>query len=79
MSGLLLVFLVALIFVVLYQVARSSEMVARIQGEEVFDKKRNKILAFSMLVLMVAFLIGIYCLSSIYDASHGSSSCIRSW
>jgi cytochrome c oxidase subunit 2 len=60
MSGLLLVLLVALIFVVLYQVARSSEMVARIQGEEVFDKKRNKILAFSMLVLMVAFFVGIY-------------------
>jgi cytochrome c oxidase subunit 2 len=60
MSGLLLVLLVALIFVVLYQVARSSEMVARIQGEETFDKRRNKILAYSMLVLMVAFFIGIY-------------------
>ncbi|MBK7692725.1 MAG: cytochrome c oxidase subunit II [Bacteroidetes bacterium] len=60
MSGLLLVLLVALIFVVLYQVARSSEMVARIQGEEIFDKRRNKILAYSMLVLMVAFFVGIY-------------------
>ena len=60
MSGLLLVLLVALIFVVLYQVARSSEMVARIQGEETFDKRRNKILAYSMLVMMVAFFIGIY-------------------
>ena len=60
MSGLLLVALVALIFVVLYQVARSSEMVARIQGEEVFDKKRNKILGFSMLVILAAFIIGIY-------------------
>lgn len=60
MSGLLLVLLVALIFVVLYQVARSSEMVARIQGEEIFDKKRNKILAFSMLVVYAAFMVGIY-------------------
>jgi cytochrome c oxidase subunit 2 len=60
MTGFLLVVLVALIFVVLYQVARSSEMVARIQGEEVFDKRRNKILAWSMLVLMVAFFGGIY-------------------
>jgi cytochrome c oxidase subunit 2 len=59
MSGLLLVLLVALIFVVLYQVSRSSEMVARIQGEEVFDRKRNKILGFSMLVLFAAFMIGI--------------------
>ncbi len=60
MSGLLLVLLVALIFVVLYQVARSSEMVARIQGEEIFDKKRNNILGYSMLVLFSAFMIGIY-------------------
>lgn len=59
MSGLLLVLLVALIFVVLYQVARSSEMIAQIQGEEVFDKKRNKILAYSMLVLFAAFMVGI--------------------
>ncbi|MEZ5045512.1 MAG: cytochrome c oxidase subunit II [Chitinophagaceae bacterium] len=60
MSGLLLVLLVALIFVVLYQVSRSSELVASIQGEEKFDKKRNKILAFSMLILFIAFMIGIY-------------------
>ncbi|MBL7766728.1 MAG: cytochrome c oxidase subunit II [Chitinophagaceae bacterium] len=60
MSGLLLVLLVALIFVVLYQVSRSSEMVASIQGEEVFDKKRNKWLGYSMLVLYVAFMAGIY-------------------
>ena len=60
MSGLLLVLLVALIFVVLYQVARSSELVARIQGEEIFDKKRNRVLAYSMLVVWAAFMIGIY-------------------
>jgi cytochrome c oxidase subunit II len=60
MSGLLLVLLVGLIFVVLYQVSRSSEMISQIQGEEVFDKKRNKILAYSMLVLFAAFMVGIY-------------------
>ncbi|MBP6623776.1 MAG: cytochrome c oxidase subunit II, partial [Chitinophagaceae bacterium] len=60
MSGLLLILLVALIFVVLYQVSRSSEMIAQIQGEEAFDKKRNKLLGYSMLVLFVAFMVGIY-------------------
>jgi cytochrome c oxidase subunit 2 len=59
MSGLLLVLLVVLIFVVLYQVSRSSEIVAQLQGEEAFDKKRNKILGYSMLLLFVAFMIGI--------------------
>ncbi len=60
MSGLLLVLLVALIFVILYQVSRSSELVASIQGEEKFDKKRNKMLAWSMLFVWAAFMIGIY-------------------
>lgn len=60
MSGLLLVILVALIFVVLYQVSRSSELVARIQGEEKFDKKRNKLLGYSMLATFAAFMIGIF-------------------
>ncbi len=60
MSGLLLVLLVALIFVVLYQVSRSSELVASIQGEEIFDKKRNKILGFSMLILFAVLMIGFY-------------------
>lgn len=60
MSGILIIALIALIYVVLYQIARSSEMVATIQGEEVFDKKRNKILAYSMLVLWAAFMLGIY-------------------
>lgn len=60
MSGLLLILLVALIFVVLYQVARSSEMIAQIQGEEVFDKKRNKILSYTMLLLFAGLMIGIY-------------------
>lgn len=60
MSGLLLVLLVALIFVVLYQVSRSSELVASIQGEENFDKKRNKWLGYSMLILFISLMIGIY-------------------
>jgi cytochrome c oxidase subunit 2 len=60
MSGLLLVLLVALIFVVLYQVSRSSELVASIQGEDLFDKKRNKLLGFSMLILFAVLMIGFY-------------------
>lgn len=60
MSGLLLVLLVALIFVVLYQVSRSSELVASIQGEENFDRKRNKLLGYSMLLVFVALMAGIF-------------------
>jgi cytochrome c oxidase subunit 2 len=60
MSGLLLILLVSLIFVVLYQVSRSSELVASIQGEEEFDKKRNKMLGASMLIVWAALMIGFY-------------------
>jgi cytochrome c oxidase subunit 2 len=31
-----------------------------LQGEEAFDRKRNKILSYSMLVLFIAFMVGIY-------------------
>ena len=48
MSGLLLVVLVALIFLILYQVGQSSEKIATLQGEEEFDNKRNKIVGWSM-------------------------------
>lgn len=60
MSGFLILCLIGLIYVVLYQISRSSEMVATIQGEEVFDKKRNKILAWSMMVVWAALMIGFY-------------------
>lgn len=60
MSGLLLTVLVALIFVVLYQVSRSSEMIAQLQGEEQFDRKRNKWLGYSMLITFAVFMIGIF-------------------
>lgn len=60
MSGLLLILLVALIFVVLYQVSRSSELVASLQDEKKFDKKRNKILAYSLVALWLVMMGGMY-------------------
>lgn len=59
MSGLLIIVLVALIFLVLYQLGRSSEMIATLQGEEEFDLKRNKWLGYSMLAVFAVFVIGI--------------------
>ena len=60
MSGLLLVVLVALIFLILYQVGQSSEKIAILQGEEKFDNKRNNIMGYVMLAVFAAFMIGIY-------------------
>jgi cytochrome c oxidase subunit 2 len=46
--------------VVLYQVSRSSELLVRIKGEEEFDLKRNRLLSYSMLAMLVAMMGGIY-------------------
>jgi cytochrome c oxidase subunit 2 len=59
MSGLLIIVLVTLIFLVLYQLGRSSEMIATLQGEEEFDKKRNKWLGYSMLGVFAVLMGGI--------------------
>ncbi len=59
MSGLLLIILVALIFLVLYQLGRSSEMIATLQGEREFDLKRNKWMGYAMLALFAILMIGI--------------------
>ncbi len=60
MSGLLLVVLVVLTYIILFQIARSSEIIAQIQGEEAYDKKRNKYLSYSMIALMAVLFIGAY-------------------
>lgn len=60
MSGLLLIVLVALIFLVLYQLGRSSEIMATLQGEKEFDLKRNKWLGYSMLGVFIVLFVGFY-------------------
>ena len=60
MSGLLLVILVILTYVILFQIAKSSEIIAQIQGEEAYDKKRNNYLSYTMLGLLAIIFIGAY-------------------
>ncbi len=60
MSGLILIILVVLIMVVLYQVGKSSEIMATIQGEEEFEKKTNNLMGFAMLGFLILFFVGLY-------------------
>ena len=60
MSGLILIILVVLIMIVLYQVGKSSEMMATIQGEEEFEKKSNNIIGYVMLGILPIFFAGLY-------------------
>ncbi len=60
MTGLLLTLLVVLIFVVLYQIGKSSELAAILKDEERTNNTRNKRLAWYMLLLFPLFMAGIY-------------------
>jgi len=53
---------VVLIFVVIFQIAKASEYVSVLKGEEVSRKQNNKINGFLMVVFLVLGLVGVwYC------------------
>lgn len=61
MSGLILTALVILVFIVIYQIARASEYVNIIRGEEeTVSKKTNKFLAASLLIIFFLGMWGVY-------------------
>jgi cytochrome c oxidase subunit 2 len=60
--------LVVLIFVVIFQIAKASEYVSVLKGEEVSRKQNNKINGFLMVVFLVLGLVGVwYCNELLYD------------
>jgi cytochrome c oxidase subunit 2 len=59
---------VVLIFVVIFQIAKASEYVSVLTGEEVSRKQNNKINGFLMVVFLVLGLVGVwYCNELLYD------------
>jgi len=59
---------VVLIFVVIFQIAKASEYVSVLKGEEVSRKQNNKINGFLMVVFLVLGLVGVwYCNELLYD------------
>ncbi len=62
MTMFLTIAVVVLIFVVVFQIAKASEYVSVLKGEEVSRKQNNKINGFLMFVFLVMGLIGVwYC------------------
>jgi cytochrome c oxidase subunit 2 len=58
---------VVLIFVVIFQIAKASEYVSVLKGEEVSRKQNNKINGFLMVVFLVLGLVGVwYCNELLY-------------
>jgi cytochrome c oxidase subunit II len=60
MNELMLVAIVVMFFVVIFQIAKASEYVSVLKGEEKSRKQNNKVNAFFMIGFLVIGLIGVY-------------------
>ncbi len=68
MTMFLTIAVVILIFVVIFQIAKASEYVSVLKGEEVSRKQNNKINGYLMVVFLVLGLVGVwYCNELLFD------------
>lgn len=78
MTLYLTIAVIVLIFVVIFQIAKASEYVSVLKGEEKSRKQNNKINGFLMIAFLVLGLIGVWwCNDILYPKTlfvHGSSS-----
>ena len=68
MSLYLSIAIIVLIFVVIFQIAKASEYVSILKGEDASRKQNNKINGFLMIVFLVLGFVGVYlCNEYLYD------------
>ena len=68
MSLYLSIAIIVLIFVVIFQIAKASEYVSILKGEDASRKQNNKINGFLMIVFLVLGFLGVYlCNEYLYD------------
>src|SRR5437763_6147196 len=60
MAALFIIAVIVLVFLVIFQIAKASEYVAVIKGEDRIHKQNNKINGFLMILFLIAGLIGVY-------------------
>jgi cytochrome c oxidase subunit 2 len=60
MSGLIVTALVVLVFIVIYQIAKASELATILRGEEKVQAQTNRLMAWLMVAFFVLGMIGIY-------------------
>jgi cytochrome c oxidase subunit 2 len=69
---------IILVFLIIFQIAKASEYVAVIKGEEKSRKEQNKVNGFFMIAFLIAGLIGVYlCNQALYPKTlmaHGAAS-----
>lgn len=66
MSGFIIVALVVLVYLIIFQIAKASEYVAVIKGEEKSRRDNNKVNGFLMVGFLIASFIGIYICNEAY-------------
>src|SRR6201998_973780 len=60
MTAILLIAIIVMIFVIIFQIAKASEYVSVLKGEEKSRKQNNKINAFLLISFLVLGLIGVW-------------------
>jgi len=60
MSGLIVTALVILVFIVIYQIAKASELATIIRGEEQVKSQTNRLMAWLMVAFFILGMIGIF-------------------
>lgn len=66
MTMFLTIAVIVLIFVVIFQIAKASEYVSVLKGEDTARKQNNKINAFLMVVFLVVGMIGVWYCNKLY-------------
>ncbi len=66
MTMFLTIAVIVLIFVVIFQIAKASEYVSILKGEEVARKQNNKINGFLMVAFLVLGMIGVWYCNKLY-------------
>ena len=66
MTEILLIAIVLMIFVVIFQIAKASEYVSVLKGEEKARKQNNKINAFMLISFLVLGLAGVWWCNDLY-------------
>lgn len=78
MTLYLTIAVVVLIFVIIFQIAKASEYVSVLKGEETSRKQNNKINGFLMLAFLILGLIGVWVCNELFYKKtlfvHGSAS-----
>ena len=79
MQTFFIVAILGLGFLITFQIAKASEYVAVLRGEEKVRKQTNKVNAFMLLAFLILGLIGVYYCNVKLSGKICSVSDIRGW